>query len=631
MSLIKSLTYRLSKSVLELIAGAVALLLALCFMFNFGNSFLNSQNNKAKRAGELAEEQKVLLRELIKLNSQGDEFKELAAAQQRSLAASLQKSLVELHGFYSEREGLWLEGSGSQSGKMLLQEIIRDWNLAAKQSENSTSRKVYSGLGSLNIKYGQLVLHYQNYTAELGLLSSCFSYVVLLLQSGLGAFIIWALYAFLYKPLQTISAAATGLSRGMLPEACRLSLSGPLGTVADSIDEVIRSQTEISAFAQEIGNNNYEGRYNFDKQHYLGGILLEMRRQLSSASVAEQRRRWANEGYGMFTDLLREKHDNLQDWGSSLLANLIKYLNMNQGGLFLLQNEEEEPFLELIAAYAWERKKFLNKQVPVHEGLIGQAVLEAETIYLTDVPADFVSIKSGLGKANPTSVLIVPLKYNDQVMGVLELASLQQVEGYQREFIEKLAESLASSLSNIQNTSNTHKLLEESQQMTEQLKRKEEELRNNSIEVEAAREDLSRKLAEARQEMELRIQEIEGEKKKNTAILEGCVDGVITFNQEGKVEFFNQAAEEIWGIGRNQMIGRPIQQLIPIEFMKEGGEFKAYYVSEGQMKPIDVRTELSVQNHFGEELSILLTLSNTCVGEEAHFALFIQRISVELF
>jgi GAF domain-containing protein len=118
------------------------------------------------------------------------------------------------------------------------------------------------------------------------------------------------------------------------------------------------------------------------------------------------------------------------------------------GGLFLVNHDnKEEKYLELVASFAFDRRKYQKKQVLVGEGLAGRAFQEGETIYITDIPEDYVKIKSGLGESKPRNLLIVPLKINEEIHGVVELASLKDIHPYQIEFTERICNSIASSLS----------------------------------------------------------------------------------------------------------------------------------------------------------------------------------------
>ncbi|NJO68436.1 MAG: GAF domain-containing protein, partial [Bacteroidetes bacterium] len=92
----------------------------------------------------------------------------------------------------------------------------------------------------------------------------------------------------------------------------------------------------------------------------------------------------------------------------------MKYLNANQGGVFsYIDDIPGDEHLELVSAIAFDRKKYINKRVEIGEGLVGTCAQERLTIFMTDIPEDYITITSGLGDAIPRSLLIVPLKTDE--------------------------------------------------------------------------------------------------------------------------------------------------------------------------------------------------------------------------
>ncbi|MGC4023516.1 MAG: GAF domain-containing protein [Cyclobacteriaceae bacterium] len=124
-------------------------------------------------------------------------------------------------------------------------------------------------------------------------------------------------------------------------------------------------------------------------------------------------------------------------------------MKANQGALYIIDdtNDNEDQTMSMASCYAWNKKKYINLKIHLGEGLTGQAWQEGDIIYLTDVPQNYVKITSGLGDANPNAVLIVPLKVNDQIFGVVELASFGVFRDFEIEFVKRIAESIASTIS----------------------------------------------------------------------------------------------------------------------------------------------------------------------------------------
>jgi GAF domain len=218
--------------------------------------------------------------------------------------------------------------------------------------------------------------------------------------------------------------------------------------------------------------------------------------QLEEAQKEEKKRQWANEGLTKCIAIIRNQPD-LRTLYSELISFIVKCVNANQGGLFLLNEDNpEDPFLELSAAYAYERKKFIQKRVNIGEGLLGQCFLEKGYVYVKQIPDNYVTITSGLGTANPTSLLLVPLKVDENVLGVIELASFKEFADHEIRFVELIGENMAATFQNLKTNSRTKELLAASQQQTEEMRAQEEEMRQNMEELTATQEEMQRKQKE---------------------------------------------------------------------------------------------------------------------------------------
>ena len=219
--------------------------------------------------------------------------------------------------------------------------------------------------------------------------------------------------------------------------------------------------------------------------------------EIELTQVEDKKREWANNGLAKFADILRTQQDDIQKSYDTIISFLVKYLEANQAGLFIVEEKNDTTkHIQLKSCYAYERKKYLAREIEIGEGLIGQCYLEKDIIYLTDVPQNYVTITSGIGASTPRAVLIVPLILNDEVFGIIELASFKPFEKYQIDFLIKAGENTAATISNLKTNERTKLLLEESQQQSEEMRAQEEEMRQNMEEMQATQEELSRKSEE---------------------------------------------------------------------------------------------------------------------------------------
>ncbi|GIV37283.1 MAG: hypothetical protein KatS3mg032_1662 [Cyclobacteriaceae bacterium] len=279
-----------------------------------------------------------------------------------------------------------------------------------------------------------------------------------------------------------------------------------IGEVARHISEVVENLRDASDFVNAISEGNLNKDYRELEPDYAPGrnrladALIAMQEKLRQINEEEQKRKWANEGLTRFVDILRSSQNNLQQLGDRIISTLVQYTRSNQGGLYVLNEDDpSNPVLELLALFAFNTKKHGQQRIQPGEGLLGQTFLEKQTVYLREVPEEYVRITSGLGDAPPRFLLIVPLKLEDKVYGVVELASFDPYQPHEISFVEKLGETLASTLASVRTAQQTQRLLEESRLATEAMRTQEEEMRQNMEELTATQEEMQRILRESQQ------------------------------------------------------------------------------------------------------------------------------------
>jgi putative methionine-R-sulfoxide reductase with GAF domain/CHASE3 domain sensor protein len=285
------------------------------------------------------------------------------------------------------------------------------------------------------------------------------------------------------------------------------------------IEHSIRNLQQASEFIESISEGRYDTTWtelsDANKalnEMNLAGRLTRMRDQLKQMKKEEERRLWSNEGITLFSETVRNHQKNLAELSLEVVRFLTKYMDAQQAGLFVLKEDEKEPYLELAACYAFDRKKYIEKKIEIGVGLIGQTYLEEQTSLLTKVPQGYTYITSGMGEATPECLLIVPMKYNGRTEAIIELASLEKFEDYQVAFIEKAGEFVASALQGVRTTEKMRNLLGASQRQAEEMRSTEEEMRQNLEELQATQEEMVRKQKEID-----RIREEETERARQVA------------------------------------------------------------------------------------------------------------------
>jgi len=279
--------------------------------------------------------------------------------------------------------------------------------------------------------------------------------------------------------------------------------SSELQDIATSVVNLKDGLGKAVRFAEEIGKGNLDTEFQpLSSQDELGISLLQMRDSLVKANKEaterqelDRRQNWITEGTARFGDILREYNNDMYDFSFNIISNLVKYIGANQGGLFVINDDNKgDVFFELTAGYAYDIRKILKKTVYPGVGLIGRCILEADTIYISNLPEDYINITSGLGEKSPQHLLIVPFKFNNEIYAVAEIASFNPIEEYQKQFIEEVGNSIASTIATVKINIRTNKLLQELKIQSDELVSQEEEMRQNMEAMRSSQEDMSKKV-----------------------------------------------------------------------------------------------------------------------------------------
>ncbi|MFB9079263.1 HAMP domain-containing protein [Flavobacterium procerum] len=269
----------------------------------------------------------------------------------------------------------------------------------------------------------------------------------------------------------------------------------------------------------------------------LKDTINQMISNLKATTLRNQEQDWLKSNLAKFTQMLQGQKE-LNSVTKKILSELATVVTAQHGLFYILQEDEDfmDSKLNLIASYAYIKRKNSPTQYAMGEGLIGQVAVEKERIILSNVPKDYIRINSGLGDAKPKDVIILPVLFEGRLKAVIELASLDTFSQTHLDFLEGLTESIGIVLNTIESNSRTEELLVQSQSLASELKSQQEVLKNTNEEL----EEKAILLANQKEEVELKNQEVEVARKA----LEEKADQ-LTLTSKYKSEFLANMSHEL--------------------------------------------------------------------------------------
>lgn len=316
-------------------------------------------------------------------------------------------------------------------------------------------------------------------------------------------FCVFAYYSkMVYSFIRKMSRYLSDLSEGRIPETIVHEKSSDAKAIYQILNLYAEDLRKKVHFANTIAEGNYGAEYTPLSDHdQLGNALLNLGNSLKKAEFtreefekAEKKRRWTSEALARLAEVIRLSSTDVTTLSDQVVKYIVREIGASQGALFLSDTESDtEPLLHLVSAFAYNRKKHLSRTFRFGEGLVGTCALEKNSIYLTDIPANYIKVASGLGESKPGCLMLIPLITDNHVLGVLEIASLKEPEAHYFEFLKKSAESIASAISMVQINTRNKILLEKSQQQAHELAEQDRKMRENIEMLQVAQEEATRR------------------------------------------------------------------------------------------------------------------------------------------
>ena len=294
-------------------------------------------------------------------------------------------------------------------------------------------------------------------------------------------------------------------------------VSGTWKDLTESVNAMARNLTtqvrSIAQVATAVATGDLTRNIAVDVQGEVAELkdnLNAMVQSLREAVQASQEQDWLKTNLARIGSMM-QGHRDLKVVAELIMEELAPLLGAQHGTFFLAEESDADTRLRLIAGYGLRADKDAPIQYRIGQSLIGQVAKSKRAIVVDEIPPGYIKISSGLGEAPPANLAVLPLLFEDQVLGVMELASFTRFTPIQVAFLEQFTETLGVSVNAIIANARTDALLGQSQRLTAELQARSSELQARSEELQTSNADLEEKadqLAEQKRDIETKNAEI---------------------------------------------------------------------------------------------------------------------------
>ncbi len=303
-------------------------------------------------------------------------------------------------------------------------------------------------------------------------------------------------------------------------------VDGTWRDLTESVNEMAGNLTRqvraIARVASAVTRGDLELQIDVDASGEIKELQDSINKMISNlrdTTIANKEQDWLKGNLARISALMQGRRD-LEDVASLIMTELTPVVSAQHGAFFVamppaddteLGGDGDAYELRMLGSYGYSVGSMPTSFRP-GEGLIGTAAKEKRTILVDQAPSGYLKISSGLGEAPPAQVIVLPVLFEGKVLGVIELASFTPFTQIQRDFLNQIAEMIATSVNTISVNTKTEQLLKQSQELTEQLRLRSEELEQRQLALQASNAELEEKaelLAQQNRDIEAKNSEIE--------------------------------------------------------------------------------------------------------------------------
>ncbi|MGW0917260.1 ATP-binding protein, partial [Streptomyces sp. NPDC002784] len=308
-------------------------------------------------------------------------------------------------------------------------------------------------------------------------------------------------------------------------------VSGTWKRLTENVNELAGNLTRQVRAIAEVTSAVAEGDLTRSINVEASGEVAELKDNINSmveslreTTRANQEQDWLKTNLARISGLM-QGHRDLPVVAELIMDELVPLVAAQYGAFYLAEEGDGGPRLRLVGSYGYPEDDARPTRIAFGRTLVGQAARSRRTITVEDLPADYVTISSGLGGVVPTALVLLPIVVEDQVLGVIELASVTSFTQIQHDFLAQLMETIGVNVNTIVANARTDELLAESQRLTAELQDRSAELQVQQEELQRSNADLEEKasllaaqnrdieaknlqIEQARQELETRAQQL---------------------------------------------------------------------------------------------------------------------------